>query len=116
MSIPVSLTELPDVMGRYAPNPYLLTASPDGTPRATSVTVQWSGSLLMAGAGRRSAANVMANDQVALLFPPTEPGDYTLIVDGWGEIQDGPVRGLVVVIQPKSAILHVTQTADPAKR
>lgn len=109
MSIPVSLLELPEVMARFGANPYLLTVSREGTPRATSVTVHWEGNLLMAGAGRRTTANLEANDAVALLWPPPTPGDYTLIVDGWGEVRDGPGNSPVVMIQPKAAILHVTQ-------
>lgn len=109
MSIPVSLLELPEVMVRFGANPYLLTVSREATPRATSVTVQWEGNLLMAGAGRATAANLEANDAVALLWPAPTPGDYTLIVDGWGELREGPGDSAVVMIQPRSAILHVTQ-------
>lgn len=114
MSIPVSLLELPEVMARYGPNPYLLSVSSEATPRATSVTVHWEGSVIVAGAGRRTAANLRTNEAVALLWPPPTPGDYTLIVDGWGEVQSGPGAGFVVTIQPKSAILHVTQLVPSA--
>ncbi|GAC1364144.1 MAG: hypothetical protein NVSMB32_06370 [Actinomycetota bacterium] len=104
MSIPVSLAELPDTQSRFGAYAYLLTVSPDATPRATSVRVEWQGAKLMVGAGRRSAANIAVNDQVAILWPPPTPGDYSLIVDGWADVQ-----GPVVLIQPRSAILHVTQ-------
>jgi hypothetical protein len=109
VSIPVSLLELPEVMARFGPNPDLLSVSEEATPRATSVSVHWSGDQIVAGAGRRTAANLRANDQVALLWAPPTPDDYTLIVDGWGTVQPGPAGGFVVTIQPKSAILHVTQ-------
>ena len=62
---------------------------------------------LLVGAGRRTAANIRANEALALLWPPLSPGDYTLIVDGTGSIrEEGP--HLVVVIKPTSAVLHVT--------
>jgi hypothetical protein len=109
MSIPVELAELPKFVERYGPTPYLLSVGADSTPRATSVFVQFSGELLMAGAGRRTAANLRGNDAVTLLWPPPVPGDYTLIVDGWGQVQEGPGGNFVVMIRPKSAILHVTQ-------
>ena len=62
---------------------------------------------LLAGAGRRTAANIRPNEALALLWPPPSPGDYSLIVDGTGSIrEEGP--HLVVVIKPTSAVLHVT--------
>lgn len=109
MSIPVSLLELPEVMARFGMAPYLLTVSAEATPRATSVTVHWEGNQLLAGVGRRSVANLQANDSVALLWPPPKPDDYSLIVDGWASLQEGPRGAWLVAIQPKSAILHVTQ-------
>ena len=118
MSIPVPLPELAGTMSRFGSVPYLLTVGPDATPHAASVTVEWAppetplkapdhvGSLLV-GAGRRTAANIRANEALALLWPPPSPGDYSLIVDGTGSVrEEGP--HLVVVIKPTSAVLHVT--------
>ena len=117
MSIPVPLPELAGTMSRFGSVPYLLTVGPDATPHAASVTVEWApeaplkapddvGSLLV-GAGRRTAANIRTNEALALLWPPSSPGDYSLIVDGTGSIrEEGP--HLVVVIKPTSAVLHVT--------
>ena len=104
MSIPVPLQELQQTQSRFGDYAYLLTVSAEATPRATSVRVEWQGDKLMVGTGRRSAANIAGNDQVAILWPPPTVGDYTLIVDGWADVQ-----GPVVLIQPRSAILHVTQ-------
>ncbi|MGH2717005.1 MAG: hypothetical protein ACRDJU_00275 [Actinomycetota bacterium] len=109
MSVPVAIKDLPQFVARYGPNPYLLTVGADSTPRATSVSVAWSGELLMAGAGRRTAQNLKGNAVVTLLWPPPVPGDYTLIVDGLGEVQDGPAGNFIVMIKPTGAILHVTQ-------
>jgi hypothetical protein len=107
MSIPVPLPELAATMSRFGSAPYLLTVGPDATPHAASVTVEWQEGNLVAGAGRRTAANIRANQAVALLWPPPSPGDYSLIVDGTGSIrEEGP--HLVVVIKPTSAVLHVT--------
>ena len=123
MSIPVPLTELAGTMARFGSVPYLLTVGPDATPHAASVTVEWAPEaplkapddpeapddvgFLLDGAGRRTAANIQANESLALLWPPLSPGDYTLIVDGTGSIrEEGP--HLVVVIKPTSAVLHVT--------
>jgi len=128
MSIPVPLPELAGTMSRFGSVPYLLTVGPDATPHAASVTVEWAppeaplkapdhpeaplkapgdvGNLLV-GAGRSTAANIRANEALALLWPPPSPGDYSLIVDGTGTVrEEGP--HLVVVIKPTSAVLHVT--------
>ena len=107
MSIPVPLPELAATMSRFGSAPYLLTVDPDATPHAASVTVEWREGTLLAGAGRRTAANIRANEALALLWPPPSPGDYSLIVDGTGSIrEEGP--HLVVVVTPASAVLHVT--------
>jgi hypothetical protein len=118
MSIPVPLPELAGTMSRFGSAPYLLTVGPDATPHAASVTVEWSPEAplkapdhgqrcLLAGAGRSTAANLRANHALALLWPPPSPGDYSLIVDGTGTVrEEGP--HLVVIIQPTSAVLHVT--------
>lgn len=107
MSIPVALADLAASMVRFGTAPYLISVGPDGAPHAASVTVEWSDGKLVAGAGRHTVANVRENSSVALLWPPPEPGDYTLIVDGPGEVQEmGP--HLVVVIEPRTAIYHAT--------
>jgi len=124
MSIPVPLTELAGTMARFGSVPYLLTVGPDATPHAASVTVEWSTpeapghpeaplkapddvGFLIVATGRSTAANIRTNEALALLWPPSSPGDYSLIVDGTGSIrEEGP--HLVVVIKPTSAVLHVT--------
>jgi hypothetical protein len=115
MSIPVPLPELADTMARFDSVPYLLTVGPDATPHAASVNVEWDPLKapdhgqrnLLVGAGRQTAANIRTNEALALLWPPSSPGGYTLIVDGTGSIrEEGP--HLVVVIKPTSAVLHVT--------
>ena len=114
MSVPVPLEELPQAVERFGANPYIVTVGADGRPRATSVSVKWHNSLLMVGAGRRTAENVSANEQVALLWPAPEPGEHALIVDGWGAVYDSPETNLVVFVQPGKAVLHVT-SSPPAR-
>ncbi|MEX0790674.1 MAG: hypothetical protein WD178_07865 [Actinomycetota bacterium] len=108
MSIPVSLPELPEQVARFGSNPYLVTVAADSTPHATSVAVAWDEGVLKAGCGRQTAANIRQNDTVALLWPAASPGQHALIVDGWADVQGRPEVGLVVVIQPSKAILHIT--------
>lgn len=111
MSIPVSLGELPDQVARFGPHPYLVTVAADGSPHAASVSVAWQDNLLVGGCGRQTAKNIRQNDQVALLWPAPETGQHALIVDGWADVQGRPEVGLVVVVQPSKAVLHVTSRA-----
>ena len=109
MSVNVPLDELPQALERFGLNPYIVTVGSDGRPRATSVTVQWHKQLLMLGAGRRTTENVLANEQVALLWPAAAPGEHALIVDGWAAVFDSPETNEVVFVQPGKAVLHVSK-------
>jgi hypothetical protein len=111
VSVNVPLDELPQALERFGLNPYIVTVGADGRPRATSVTVQWREKLLMLGAGRRTTANVLANEQVALLWPAPVPGEHALIVDGWAAVFDSPETNEVVFVQPGKAVLHVSKEA-----
>ncbi|MEX2587839.1 MAG: pyridoxamine 5'-phosphate oxidase family protein [Actinomycetota bacterium] len=111
MSIPVSLGELPEQVGRFGPAAFLLTVGSDLAPRATAVRLQWEGLLLVAGAGRHTAANIEVNDLVALLWPVEEETGHTLIVDGWAEVRVRDGSKEQVAIQPSKAILHLTSRA-----
>ena len=111
MSVNVPLDELPQALERFGLNPYIVTVGADGRPRATSVTVQWRQQLLMLGAGRQTTENVLANEQVALLWPAPAPGEHALIVDGWAAVFDSPETNQVVFIQPGKAVLHVSKGA-----
>jgi len=109
VSVNVPLDELPQALERFGLNPYIVTVGSDGRPRATSVTVEWREKLLMLGAGRRTTENVLANEQVALLWPAPAPGEHALIVDGWAAVFDSPETNEVVFVQPGKAVLHVSK-------
>ncbi len=111
MSIPVSLGDLPEQVERFGTDAFLLTVGSDLAPRATAVQLQWEGLLLVAGAGRHTAANVEVNDLVALLWPVEAETGHALIVDGWAEVRVGDGTENQVAIQPSSAILHLTSRA-----
>lgn len=113
MSIPVSLGELPEQVARFGPTPYLVTVAEDSTPHVASVAVEWRDNRLAAGCGRHTAANVLRNDQVCLLWPAAGPGGRALIVDGWAGVEGRPEGGQVVVVRPSRAILHVTRGTGP---
>ena len=106
MSVGVELDRLHEEVARFGDRPYLLTVSDDGRPHATSVTVGIEGDTLVAGVGRRSAANVAERPAISLLWAPVEDGGFSLIVDGAGSVD-----GEQVTVRPEKAILH-RQRAD----
>lgn len=109
MSVPVPLAQLPEQIERFGPHAFIVTVGAEGRPRATSVNIEWHRSLLKIGAGRRTAANVEANEAVALLWPAGEPGGHALLVDGSAAVHDSPETNLVIFVQPGRAVLHVTK-------
>lgn len=108
MSIPVDLENLATEVGDRGPG-YLLTSGADGRPHtielAFSVDDSADGAVLRSGCGKSSARNIAERPLVALLWPPTEPGGYSLIVDGEATIE-GDADTRMVVIAATHAILH----------
>ena len=101
MSIPVDLSKLAEVMGRYR-FAYLLTASERGAPHAVAVTaVLEGGELVVDETGRRTRDNAQQRPDVALVWPPQSESDYSLIVDGQAVVAGAGLR-----IAPARAVLH----------
>lgn len=119
MSIEVDLTKLAEALADYS-YAYLLTAGDTGTPHAVAVTPHLTAEgLVVEGLGRRSAANAAGRAAVAMVWPPSAPGGYSLIVDGTASVAttDGDGRRTVVV-SPTRAVLHrpaPSQGADAAR-
>ena len=107
MSIAVSIERLRDEVARFGSTPYLLTVSDDGRAHATAVTVDWQGDELVMGVGGRSSRNVAVQPEVSLLWPPFEPGGYSLISDGVvrdiGNEQHGLRADAAVLHRPAAA-------------
>ena len=102
MSIPVTLPDLPAALARYR-FAYLLTSNgAEGAPHAVAVTPVWAdGALRVEGLGRRTQANLQARPAVALVWPPADAADYSLIVDG-----QAALAGEVLLVTPTRAVLH----------
>jgi hypothetical protein len=101
MSIPVDVTQLAEVMGRYR-FAYLLTSSERGAPHAVAVNaVLQGGELVVDEPGRRTRDNALQRPEVALVWPPQSESDHSLIVDGRAVVADGALR-----ITPARAVLH----------
>lgn len=109
MSVKVDLAKLADIMADYD-FAYLLTVSDEQRPHAVAVQpVMRAEALAVGGLGNRTLANLAERPVVTLLFPPREPGGYSLIVDGRASSDDGSTA-----VAPMHAVLH--RPADHAAR
>ncbi len=104
--------ELGEAVARYGATAFLLTTSDDQRPHATHVTVSVDGKLLSCGLGRKGARNAMARPLVTLLWPPTEPGGYSLIVDGEMAVSGTPGEDATATITATSGVLHRPASPD----
>lgn len=100
----VALEELAARVVEYGPHPYLITAGGQGNPHVVSVTARMTDDHLVVEAGNTSRANVAASGAATLLWPAAPGGDYSLIVDGAGDVPDTGARALV--LRPTRAVLH----------
>jgi hypothetical protein len=100
MSVLVDLADLPKTLADFDRG-YLLT-SRDGLVKAVSVrAVPEVGGLRIATPGRGSVANVDANPNLTLVFPPLANPGMSLLVDGIGAVD-----GEDVLVTPTGAVLH----------
>jgi hypothetical protein len=93
---------------------YLVTVDDDYRVHTVTVEPELREQVMDVGLiGGRTRRNVESRSTVTLLWPPSEPGGYSLIVDGTGEIaevtESGDTAALRVV--PTRALLH--RNADP---
>ncbi|OMC10250.1 MULTISPECIES: hypothetical protein [unclassified Mycobacterium] len=90
------------------PFAYLITVGDDY--RAHTVTVEpqlRDGAVLDVGLiGGRTRENLAQRSDVTLLWPPTEPAGYSLIVDGTAEVSDSGDETVRLDVVPTRALLH----------
>jgi hypothetical protein len=101
MSVKVDLDQLADALADFT-FAYLITV--DDGYHAHTVAVEpvlTDGVIDVGPIGTSTRNNVAHHGGVTLVWPPREPGGYTLIVDGQGQPAD---TGLKVV--PSRAVLH----------
>lgn len=107
MSIQVTLPELAETLTRYT-FAYLMSVGDDDKAYVVSVSTTIDGdTLLLTGAGRRAGSNLAARPSATLVYPPADPGEMSLIVDGIGSL-----RGEDVVVTFTGGVLH--RPAPPA--
>jgi hypothetical protein len=109
MSVPVPLAELAETLQHY-PMAFLLTVGEGERVHAVQASPSVAGDRLrLPHLGRRTLANASERTSVTVLWPPTEPDGYSLIVDGDAELSDDGV-----LVSPTRAVLHrVASTVEP---
>ena len=101
MSVKVELGELAAKLADYDVA-YLVTVSDDARAHVLSVWPEATDAgIVVDGVGRHTQHNASAHPDVTLVFPPTDRGGYTLLVDG-----AATVDGSTVTVAPVTAILH----------
>jgi len=113
VSVPVELADLAATIREQGPTAYLLSTADDGRPHAVAVTPVLAGPTVEVEAGRRTRANVATRPLVSLLWPPSDPQGYSLIVDGVAALGDPSGEGPTVRVTPSSAVLHRPAPAAP---
>jgi hypothetical protein len=101
MSVKVDLDQLADALADFA-FAYLITV--DDGHHAHTVAVEpvlTAGVIDVGPIGGRTRQNVTQHSDVTLVWPPREPGGYTLIVDGQGEATSATLK-----VAPSRAVLH----------
>ena len=107
MSMSVELDRVRAEATERGPGAFLLTVTDDGRPHVVAVSVGWDEGALVMSAGRTSVRNAGGRPGVTVLWPPSEPGGYSLIVDGTATAvpNDAGDGGRVTVVVAR-AVLH----------
>jgi hypothetical protein len=101
MSVKVDLDQLADTLADFT-FAYLITVGDDFRVHTVAVDpVLTDGVIGVGRAGRHTCANLADHPAVTVIWPPNEPGGYSLIIDGTGELSGDEVRVL-----PNRAVLH----------
>ncbi|SPM29117.1 hypothetical protein [Mycobacterium terramassiliense] len=89
------------------PFAYLITVGDDHRPHTVTVEPRMDEATLDVGLiGGRTRENLARRGEVTLLWPPREPGGYSLIVDGRAEVTDAPGETVRLGVVPERALLH----------
>ncbi|MGY4654189.1 pyridoxamine 5'-phosphate oxidase family protein [Mycobacterium sp. URHB0021] len=107
MSVRVDLDQLAGALDDFT-FAYLITVDDDFHAHTVAVEpVLAEGVIDVGPIGNSTRRNVSDHVDVTLVWPPREPGGYTLIVDGRGEPGDSALH-----IVPRRAVLHRKAEAD----
>jgi hypothetical protein len=91
---------------------YLVTVDDDYRVHTVTVEPQLREHVMDVGLiGGRTRNNVESRSAVTLLWPPSEPGGYSLIVDGLADVADSDDDTAALRVVPTRALLH--RNAEP---
>lgn len=108
MSVKVDIDELAGALQDFG-YAYLITVGADHRAHAIAVQPVLTGGVFHLGAaGATTSRNLKQHDAVTLLWPPREPGGYSLIVDGTGTVDAS------LTVTPQRAVLHRPAGEAPA--
>ena len=100
MSIKVDIDELATALADFG-FAYLITVGADHRAHAIAVQpVLADGTFDLGTPGATTSRNLEQHDAVTLVWPPREPGGYSLIVDGTGTVSPS------LTVTPQRAVLH----------
>lgn len=102
----VDLKALADALADY-PYAYLITVDDGYRVHTVTVEPQLREAALDVGLiGGRTRNNLAQRADVTLLWPPAEPGGYSLIVDGTAEVTEAGAETASLTVVPTRALLH----------
>ena len=102
----VDLERLAAALDDY-PFAYLITVDEDYHAHTVTVEPVLRGAIIDVGLiGGRTRTNLAHHGDVTLLWPPPEPGGYSLIVDGSAEVADAGDETARLGVVPTRALLH----------
>lgn len=111
MSVKVELGQLEATLRGYG-FAYLVTVGEAARAHVLAVSPRLEGGgLVVEGLGRHSQANAGEHPDVTLVWPPAEPGGYSLLVDG-----SAVVDGSTITVRPTRAVLHRPAPDEAGRR
>jgi hypothetical protein len=113
MSMKVELGELAERLDDYS-FAYLVTVGSAGSAHVLAVLPELGGDALsIGGVGKHTLANVTTHPTATLVWPPSSPDGFSLIVDGSATVSAGDGE---IVVTPTKAILHRPAVDTAGKR
>jgi hypothetical protein len=111
MSVKVDLDQLAGALADFT-FAYLVTVGDDYRAHTLAVEpVFGDGEFDVGAVGGHSRRNLARHSDVTLVWPPSQPGGYTLIVDGTGR-----QAGDALTVVPSRAVLHRRAAPGTATR
>jgi hypothetical protein len=106
MSVKVDLDQLAAALEDFT-FAYLVTVGDDYRAHTVAVEPVFADGVINVGpVGGGTRRNLAQHDGVTLVWPPSQPGDYTLIVDGRAEVTDAGDESVRLEVVPTRALLH----------